>query len=72
MLKSRKNWKRCWERVKDTIKIGDNEMKFENDKINVLINKKRYLWEINIDNKINNNLKSNILKIKNNPKNNGS
>ena len=45
-------------------------MKFENDKINVLINKDRYLVEININNKINNNLKSNKLKIKNNTKNN--
>ena len=40
-----------------------------------LIDKNKYLGEINNNNKINNNLKSNILKIKNNKKcneNNGS
>ena len=56
--------------MEDIVKIGENKMKFENDKINVLINKERYLGEININNKINNNLKSNKLKIKNNTKNN--
>ena len=55
--------------IENTIKIKENEMKLENDKINVLINKDRYLGEININNKINNNLKSNILKFKNNTKN---
>ena len=56
--------------MEDIVKIGENKMKFENNKINVLINKDRYLVEININNKINNNLKSNKLKIKNNTKNN--
>ena len=54
----------------DIKKIEENEMKFEKDKINALINKDRYLGEININNKINNNLKSNIVKIKNITKNN--
>ena len=54
----------------DIKKIEENEMKFEKDKINALINKDRYLGEININNKINNNLKPNILKIKNDKKNN--
>ena len=57
-------------KITDIKKIEENEMKFEKDKINALINKDRYLGEININNKINNNLKPNILKIKNNKKNN--
>ena len=56
--------------MEDIIKIRENKMIFENDKINMLIDKDRYLGEININNKINNNLKSNILKFKNNTKNN--
>ena len=56
-------------KITDIKKIEENEMKFEKDK-NALINKDRYLGEININNKININLKSNILKIKNNKKNN--
>ena len=58
-------------KMEENIKTKENEMKFIKDKTNELINKNRYLGEIN---KINNNLKSN-LKIKNktkNNKNNGS
>ena len=57
-------------KITDIKKIEENEMKFEKDKINALINKDRYFGEININNKINNNLKSNKLKIKNISKNN--
>ena len=56
--------------MEDKIKIEENEMKFKNDKMNALINKNRFLGEININNKISNNLKSNTLKIKNNINNN--
>ena len=45
-------------------------MKFKNNKKSALIDKIEYHQQINIQNKINNNLKSNILKIKNNKKNN--
>ena len=56
--------------MQDIIKIEENSMKFKNDKKSALIDKIEYHQQINIQNKINNNLKSNILKIKNNKKNN--
>ena len=62
-------------KMQDIIKIEENSMKFKNDKKSALIDKIEYHQQINIQNKINNNLKSNILKIKNNKKcneNNGS
>ena len=54
--------------MQDIIKIEENSMKFKTDKKCALNDKIEYHQQINIQNKINNNLKSNILKIKNNKK----
>ena len=46
-------------KIENVVKNEENKKKFEKDNIKVLINKNRYFGPINIDNKININLKSN-------------